>query len=203
MNLSELDPSNVGSWPMPIKLLSCLGLTVLVVVLAWFLMISGMSEEITGLENQEKELRSQFEFEQQRALNLEPLRQQLAQMEQVLQQMMRQLPSKTEMPDLIIDVSQAALTSGLNNELFQPGGEITREFYAEQPIALRLIGSYHQFGAFVSSVSLLPRVVILTMNDMGLKRVANGQLELAGTVKTYRYLDDAEMEEAARAGGGR
>jgi len=201
MNLSELDPSNVGNWPMPIKLLSCLGLTVLVVVLAWFLMISGMSEEITGLENQEKELRSQFEFEQQRALNLEPLRQQLAQMEQVLQQMMRQLPSKTEMPDLIIDVSQAALTSGLNNELFQPGGEITREFYAEQPIALRLIGSYHQFGAFVSSVALLPRVVILTMNDMGLKRVANGQLELAGTVKTYRYLDDAEMEEAARAGG--
>jgi len=202
MNLSELDPSNVGSWPMPIKLLACLGLTVLIVVLAWFLMVSGMSEEIAGLEEQETQLRSQFEFEQQRALNLEPLRQQLAQMEQVLQQMMRQLPSKTEMPDLIIDVSQAALSSGLNNELFQPGGEVTREFYAEQPIALRLIGTYHQFGAFVSSVATLPRVVILTMHDMGLKRVSGGQLELAGTVRTYRYLDDAEMEESARAGGG-
>jgi len=202
MNLSELDPSNVGSWPMPIKLMACLGLTVLIVALAWFLMVSGMSEEIAGLEEQETQLRSQFEFEQQRARNLEPLRQQLAQMEQVLQQMMRQLPSKTEMPDLIIDVSQAALSSGLNNELFQPGGEVTREFYAEQPIALRLIGTYHQFGDFVSSVATLPRVVILTMHDMGLKRTSGGQLELAGTVKTYRYLDDTEMEESARTGGG-
>jgi len=201
MNLNELDPSNVGSWPMPVKLAACLGLTVLVVVLAWFLMISGMGEEVAQLENQERELRSQFEFEQQRALNLEPLRQQLVQMEQVLQQMMRQLPSKTEMPDLIIDVSQAALTSGLNNELFQPRGEVSREFYAEQPIALRLIGTYHQFGTFVSSVAMLPRVVILTMHDMGLRRVANGQLELAGTVRTYRYLDDTEIAEAAQAGG--
>jgi len=201
MNLNELDPSNVGSWPLPIKLVACLGLTVLIVVLAWFLVVSGMSEEIAGLEEQEKALRDQFEFEQQRALNLEPLRQQLAQMEQVLQQMMRQLPSKTEMPDLIIDVSQAALSSGLNNELFQPGGEITREFYAEQPIALRLIGTYHQFGAFVSGVATLPRVVILTMHDMGLRRVSGSTLELAGTVRTYRYLDDSEMEEAARAGG--
>ena len=126
-------------------------------------------------------------------------------MEQQLQQMLRQLPSKTEMPDLIIDVSQTALSSGLNNELFQPGAESVKEFYAEKPIALRLVGSYHQFGAFVSGVASLPRVVILTMHDINLKPKGGsgvispgGALELSGTVKTYRYLDDTELEEQER-----
>ena len=133
-------------------------------------------------------------------------------MEQVLQQMLRQLPSKTEMPDLIVDVSQTALSSGLANELFQPGPESPKEFYAEKPIALRMVGSYHQFGAFVSGVASLPRVVILTMHDISLKPkdgksiTSNGALELSGTVKTYRYLDDKEIEEqekaAAQAQGG-
>ena len=126
-------------------------------------------------------------------------------MEQVLQQMLRQLPSKTEMPDLIVDVSQTALSSGLANELFQPGPESPKEFYAEKPIALRMVGSYHQFGAFVSGVASLPRVVILTMHDISLKPkdgksiTSNGALELSGTVKTYRYLDDKEIEEQEKA----
>lgn len=119
------------------------------------------------------------------------------------------------MPDLIIDISQTALSSGLTNELFQPGPETPKEFYAEKPIALRMVGSYHQFGAFVSGVASLPRVVILTMHDISLKPkdgkgAAKGQLELSGTVKTYRYLDDeeaAEQEkkaaEAAKQGGGK
>ena len=90
-------------------------------------------------------------------------------MEQQLQQMLRQLPSKTEMPDLIVDISQTALATGINNELFQPGPETPKEFYAEKPIALRMVGTYHQFGAFVSGVASLPRVVILTMHDISLK----------------------------------
>ncbi len=121
-------------------------------------------------------------------------------MEQVLQQMLRQLPSKTEMPDLIVDISQTALSSGLANELFQPEAETPKEFYAEKPIKLRMVGSYHQFGAFVSGVASLPRVVILTMHDISLKpkqgkggiTAGNGALELSGTVKTYRYLDEEE-----------
>ncbi|MGH8089799.1 MAG: type 4a pilus biogenesis protein PilO, partial [Stenotrophomonas sp.] len=128
-------------------------------------------------------------------------------MEQVLQQMLRQLPGKTEMPDLIIDISQTALSSGLVNELFQPGEEVPKEFYAEKPIALRMVGSYHQFGAFVSGVASLPRVVILTMHDINLKpkdpktgiTARSGALELSGTVKTYRYLDDVEMEAQEKA----
>jgi type IV pilus assembly protein PilO len=129
--------------------------------------------------------------------------------------MLRQLPSKTEMPDLIVDISQTALATGLANELFQPGPETPKEFYAEKPIALRMVGTYHQFGAFVSGVASLPRVVILTMHDISLqpKNKSDGggiradiPLELAGTVKTYRYLDEeeaAEQEKAAAAKGGR
>ena len=115
-----------------------------------------------------RDLRTEFETKQGRAANLEPLKQQLAQMEQQLQQMLRQLPSKTEMPDLIVDISQTALATGITNELFQPGPEAPKEFYAEKPIALRMVGTYHQFGAFVSGVASLPRVVIMTMHDISL-----------------------------------
>jgi type IV pilus assembly protein PilO len=188
----------------------------LILFLAYFLLIKGKREELEGLERQESDLRRDFEDKAGRAANLEPLKQQLAQMEQVLQQMLRQLPSKTEMPDLIVDISQTALSSGLANELFQPGPETPKEFYAEKPIALRMVGSYHQFGAFVSGVASLPRVVILTMHDISLKprdlkgRITdNSALELSGTVKTYRYLDEEETAaqekkaaEAAKAAGG-
>lgn len=217
---NNLDLNNIGNWPQGPKLVFCALLAVLILGLSYLLVIRGAAEELEGLETKEVELRANFEEEQKRAVNLEPLKQQLAQMEQVLQQMLRQLPSKTEMPDLIIDVSQTALSSGLNNELFKPGDEQLEEFYAEKPIALRLVGSYHQFGAFVSGVASLPRVVILTMHDINLKprdpkagiSARSGALELSGTVKTYRYLDDNELadqekkaadEEAARKKGGR
>ncbi|MGV8960958.1 MAG: type 4a pilus biogenesis protein PilO [Stenotrophomonas sp.] len=202
IKLNELDFNNIGNWPQRAKVVFCALLALFIMVMAYFVLIKGEREELEGLESREASLRTEFEKEQGRAVNLEPLKQQLAQMEQVLQQMLRQLPSKTEMPDLIIDISQTALSSGLNNELFQPGAESPKEFYAEKPIALRMVGSYHQFGAFVSGVASLPRVVILTMHDINLKpkdpktgiTARSGALELSGTVKTYRYLDDAEMD---------
>src|SRR5690606_3468163 len=136
-----------------------------------------------------------------RASNLEPLKQQLAQMEQQLQQMLRQLPSRTEMPDLITDISQTAIATGISNELFQPGPEVPLEFYAEKPIALRMVGSYHQFGGFVSGVASLPRVVTMTMREISLKPRGNSDagsgenspLDVACTVKTYRYLVEDEV----------
>ena len=207
MNLKELDFNNIGNWPQQAKVVFCALLSLLIVFLAWFALISGKREELASLENTESSLREEFVKEQGRAVNLAPLKQQLAQMEQVLQQMLRQLPSKTEMPDLIIDVSQTALSSGLVNELFEPEAEQVREFYAEKPIKLRMVGSYHQFGAFVSGVASLPRVVILTMHDINLKpkdpktgiTARSGALELSGTVKTYRYLDELEMEAQEKA----
>ena len=120
----------------------------------------------------------------------------------MLFQMLRQLPSRTEMPDLIVDISQAALATGIQNELFRPGNETRLEFYAEKPISLRMIGTYHQFGAFVSGVASLPRVVIMTMHDISLRpragqTIGDGNLLLEGTVKTYRYLDEDESAGGA------
>jgi len=209
-NINELDFNDIGNWPQQAKVVFCVLIALVIMAVSWFLLTSGKREELATLERRETELRAEFEKEQGRAVNLEPLKQQLAQMEQVLQQMLRQLPSKTEMPDLIIDVSQTALSSGLVNELFEPEAEEVREFYAEKPIKLRMVGSYHQFGAFVSGVASLPRVVILTMHDINLKpkdpktginpaSIRAGALELSGTVKTYRYLDEAEMEQQEKA----
>ena len=210
VNLRELELNNIGNWPREAQLGFCGLIVLLLVVLAWFLVVSGKRDELKGLEAQETELRTEFETKQGRAANLEPLKQQLAQMEQQLQQMLRQLPSKTEMPDLIVDISQTALATGIQNDLFQPGPESKQEFYAEKPIMLRMVGSYHQFGAFVSGVVSLPRVVIMTMHDISLQpkktkdnpnaRIgANSALELAGTVKTYRYLDEDEAAQSEAA----
>lgn len=213
LNLRELDLNNIGSWPREAQLMFCGLLALVIVVIAWFVVISGKRDELKQLEAQEADLRSEFETKQGRAANLEPLKQQLAQMEQQLQQMLRQLPSKTEMPDLIVDISQTALATGIQNDLFQPGPETKQEFYAEKPIMLRMVGTYHQFGAFVSGVASLPRVVIMTMHDISLRPKNNSNpnarigpntpLELAGTVKTYRYLDEDEsaQDEADAAAG--
>ena len=199
VDLRNLDFNNSGAWPTQVKLGACILLVVVVVGLAWYLFVSDKRALIANEEATEATLRTEFQTKQGKAANLEPLKQQLAQMEVMLQQMLRQLPSKNEMPDLIVDVSQTALASGINNELFQPGAESMLEFYAEKPIALRMAGTYHQFGAFVSGVASLPRVVIMTMHDISLKpRGAGDQtLVLEGTVKTYRYLDEDESADAA------
>ena len=210
LNLRELDFNNIGQWPQNAKVGFCVMIALLILGLAWFLFVRDKQTELEGLQRQETDLRTEFETKQGRAANLEPLKQQLAQMEQQLQQMLRQLPSKTEMPDLIVDISQTALATGIQNDLFKPGPETPKEFYAEKPIELKFVGTYHQFGAFVSGVASLPRVVIMTMHDISLqpkdaknganaKIGPNSPLELAGTVKTYRYLDEDETAAQAAA----
>jgi type IV pilus assembly protein PilO len=217
MSLKELDFNNAGSWPRQWQIGFCIALGLLILFLMWNFLTRPKGATLEGLEKEEVTKRGDFETLQGQAANLEPLKQQLAQMEQQLQQMLRQLPSKTEMPDLIVDISQTALATGITNELFQPGEETPMEFYAEKPIELKMVGSYHQFGAFVSGVASLPRVVIMTMHDISLKPRENVQgptpaknkapvgigpnsiLELKGTVKTYRYRDEEEAAGAAAA----
>ncbi|GAB3729319.1 type 4a pilus biogenesis protein PilO [Luteimonas pelagia] len=214
MALKDLSFSNTGSWPREYKIGFGVLIALVIVGLAWWFFVRDQREELAGLEREETTLREEFETKQGRAANLEPLKQQLAQMELQLQQMLRQLPSRTEMPDLIVDISQTALATGIQNELFQPGPETPKEFYAEKPIQLRMVGSYHQFGSFVSGVASLPRVVIMTMHDIALRPRGrdqsgigpNSTLELSGTVKTYRYLDEDETQPAqapAARGGAR
>jgi type IV pilus assembly protein PilO len=209
VDLRSLDFNNSGAWPTQVKAGACVLLVALIIGLAWYLFVSDRRLTLETEEATEVQLREEFQGKQGRAANLEPLKQQLAQMEVMLQQMLRQLPSKNEMPDLIVDISQTALAAGISNELFQPGAESQLEFYAEKPIQLRMVGSYHQFGAFVSGVASLPRVVIMTMHDISLepREDAEGTLVLSGTVKTYRYLDEDEVaaempvEETTTEGG--
>jgi type IV pilus assembly protein PilO len=211
-DLKSLDFNNLGSWPRQAKAVFCAVVAVLIILVFWFLFIGDKRDELATLEAKEKELRTTFNQKQGQAANLGALKQQLVQMEQQLQQMLRQLPSKNEMPDLIVDISQTALATGITNELFQPGDEAPKDFYAEKPIALRMVGTYHQFGAFMSGVASLPRVVIMTMHDISLKPKNaapngtggnDGLLELSGTVKTYRYLDEEEVaKQAAPAANG-
>ena len=203
VTLRELDLNSPGSWPQNVKIGFCVLLGLFIFGLLWWLLTRDKAETLESLERQEAELRQEFETKQGKAANLQPLKRQLARMQQQLQQMLRQLPSKTEMPDLIQDISQTALETGIANELFQPGPETPKAFYAEKPISLKMVGTYHQFGAFVSGVASLPRVVIMTMHDISLRPVnserdpaaairPDASLELAGTVKTYRYLDEEE-----------
>lgn len=209
-DINNLDFNNTGGWPKEAKIGAGVLAAVLVVLLGWVLVIRDKTTALEGLEAQEQTLRADFERRAGQAANLEPLTNQLAQMETMLRQMLRQLPSRTEMPDLIVDISQTALATGISTELFQPGPEVVRDFFAEQPISLQMSGTYHQFGRFVSGVASLPRVVIMTFHDISLtpKPTVQGQpppplgtLQLRGTIKTYRYLDDAEIaaKQAATA----
>lgn len=219
-NIRELDFKEAGRWPNTVKAVFCLIAAGLVVVLSWLLLTSGKRDELTSLESKEKELRDKYAVVAVRAANLQPLKVQMEQLQKALQDAVRQLPSKTQMPSLILDISQTANSQGLRTELFQPAPEAVKEFFAETPIAVRMVGDYHQFGQFVGAIASQPTLVVMTMEDITLtprKDAKAGDeqkgavptaapLELATTIKTYRYLDEAEtqamekqMEEDAKA----
>ncbi|MGH8121335.1 MAG: type 4a pilus biogenesis protein PilO [Rudaea sp.] len=204
-DLRNLDRDNLGSWPQGAKLGLCGVLFALLLLAGWAWSIRDQQGTLEQKRTQEVQLKQDFHEKQVKVVNLEKLKQQLDDMREILHQLLRQLPSKTEMPELLIDISQAALSAGIETQLFQPGAETIKEnFYAEKPIQLRMLGTYHQFGSFISAVAALPRVVILTMHDVSLKPSgagpkAAGQLTLEGTVKTYRYVEEDELDQKAAA----
>jgi len=207
--LRNLDRNNVGGWSPSVKMFFTALVFLAVLLVGWYFVISGQQDELASLARQEVQLKSDFSTKQAKSANLEALQQQLTEMQDMLRQLLRQLPSKTEMPELLVDISQTALSAGLVTDLFQPGPETIKDFYAEKPIQLRMTGTYHQFGTFISGVASLPRVVILTLHDVSLTPERNagssGRLVLQGTVRTYRYLDDEESAAQAKkqAAGGR
>ncbi len=207
----NLDRNNIGGWPISAKRTFTVLVFVLILFFGWWFKLSNQQDQLGGLRQKETQLRQEFVQKQAKAVNLDALKLQLSEMQDMLRQMLRQLPSKTEMPELLVDVSQTALSAGLETDLFQPGPETVKEFYAEKPIQLRMIGTYNQFGTFISGVASLPRVVILTMHDVSLRPVqeqtkgkpVSGLLVLEGTVKTYRYLDEDETRAADKAAAQR
>lgn len=190
--INELDFENLATWPTPAKIILVTAMCGVLLGAGYWFKTRDQLTELDGLQAQEIELKQTFEFRQEKAANLEAYKLQLEEMKQIYGAMLRRLPSKTEMPELLVDVSQSALASGLETELFQPGAEILKDFFAEQPIALRMTGDYHSFGTFISTVAALPRIVILTLHDISLRTSAAGELIMEGTAKTYRYLEEDE-----------
>jgi type IV pilus assembly protein PilO len=201
----NVDYADLGSAPKSVRYTLLALLLIVLLVIGYFLLISAKWDELEQAKQQELALRSDFEVKQQKAANLEAYEQQLEEMQDLLQTMFRQLPGKTEMDKLLVDVSQTALAAGIDVQLFEPLAEEPKDFYAERPISVRMMGDFHQFGEFVSGVASLPRVVILTMHDISL-RVAEGvgstgRLILEGQVKTYRYIDEDEAAEMTAEAG--
>lgn len=191
--LRTLDPRDPGRWPLPVRAFFVVLIFVVCTGFAWYLFVWNEDRPVLQkAEADEIDLRNQFQTKQQRAANLEAYRAQLAEMERSFGAMLRQLPGKTEVPNLLVDISQTGLAAGLQEKLFQPGSEKSNGFYAELPIKIKLVGSYHQFGAFVSGIAALPRIV--TLDDIQITPAESkggyDNLIMDVTAKTYRYIED-------------
>ena len=194
--LRSLDTNDPGRWPLPIRV-GAVALVFAAAVAFGVYMFVYKSEmpRLRAAERQEKELRTQFEDRQRKAANFDAYRAQLAEIERDFGAMLRQLPGKTEVPSLLVDISQTGLGAGLEEQEFTPAGEIHKDFYAELPIRLRYTGSYHELGNFVSGIAALPRIV--TLHDITIRPRRDGEpdeLTLDVTAKTYRYLDEEATE---------
>ncbi len=202
MNLMEelqaLDPRDPGRWPLSIRIGAiAVCFAVLSVVLSYVFVWNDQRPELQRREDTETTLRQEFKAKHAKAVNLEVYKQQLKDIERSFGALLRQLPGKTEVPNLLVDISQTGLSAGLEEKLFQPQPEQKKDFYAELPIKIVLTGSYHQFGEFVSGIAALPSIV--TLHDIEIKSAnkdAYDQLTLDLTAKTYRYLDEDEVAAA-------
>ena len=196
IDLNNLDFSNIGSWPVAVKGVLIAIVAVAVLAAGYFLDIQTQQENLDRITSEEKRLKEDFEVKQAKAANLNAYKAQMVEMEDSFGAMIRQLPSKTEVEDLLIDISQTGLASGIEFQLFKPLAEKHIEFYAELPITLKMTGTYHQFGEFVSGIAALPRIV--TLENISItggkgKNSKKGNLTMDVTAKTYRYLDESEV----------
>lgn len=198
--LQTLDAQNPGAWPQWARVAAAILLALFLVSFGSWFLIKPRHEELKQKEEEEISLRGEFERKQKKVAALDAYKEQLKEMERSFGAMLRQLPSKTEVANLLNDISQMRVASSLEEELFQPQPEIPREFYAEIPNKIIVTGSYHEMGRFVSGVAALPRIV--TIDEVELRPAGGsapaGELRMVASAKTYRYLD----EDEAAAGGG-
>ncbi len=197
-DLNNLELSDIGDWPIAAKGIVALLLCILLGVAWYYLDTEDQLLALEKVEKQELVLRKEFEDKQRKAANLENYKKQLKEMRQSFNAMLQQLPNKSEVADLLVDVSQTGLAAGLEFELFDPAGEVAKEFYAELPINIKVLGDYHEFGEFISGLAALPRIV--TIHDVrispqggggkGAAIAPGGKLVLQAVAKTYRYLDE-------------
>lgn len=194
-DLNNLSLDNIGSWPLPIKIVGALLVFALIVGLGIYYDIQPLREQLAKVQNEENELKLSFEAKQKKAANLPALKQQLEDIKETFGDLLKRLPNKTEVAELLVDISQQGLGAGLEFELFQPGSEQPADFYVELPIKIRVVGDYHEFGNFISGVSDLPRIVTSHNIKISPRENSGGELVLETTAKTYRYIDETEEEE--------
>jgi type IV pilus assembly protein PilO len=196
--LRALDPRDPGRWPLGIRIGAVvIWFFIVTFVLAYVWVWQNKSPELDQAQAQELALRGEFHNKHAKAINLEVYKQQLKDIERSFGALLRQLPGKTEVPNLLVDISQTGLAAGLEEKLFQPAPEQKKDFYAELPIKIRLSGGYHQLAQFVSGIAALPRIV--TLHDIEItpqNKDSYDQLNLDLTAKTYRYLDEEELATA-------
>lgn len=197
-DINNLDFQNMGSWPLPAKIVAVLVLCVAVLFAGYWFDIKDQLQVLDTARNKELDLKKVFEKKQAVAANLDAYRKQMAEMEKTFGALLLQLPSKTEIAELLVDISRVGLESGLEFELFKPQNERRKEFYAEFPIQIRVDGTYHQFGNFASGVAALPRIV--TLHDFSIKPMkgSKGKLVMEAMANTYRYLDKDEMKKTGK-----
>lgn len=203
--LQTLDQKNPGNWPLWFRIAVVAVVMLAIAGFGYWYFVTPLLDDLAAAQQEEVGLKEEFERKQRKVAALDALKEQLAEMERSFGTMLRVLPSKAEIANLLIDISQTRLANSLEEELFQPQGESPKEFYAEVPNRITVVGTYHEMGGFVSGVAALPRIV--TIEDVDIKpaggAAGSGQLRMMAVVKTYRYLDDAEVAEATKTRGGR
>ena len=192
-DLRDIDINDIPSWPTWVKIAAVLTISVGILFAGYWFIVSDQIKDLEAAKKQEQKLRQTFLEKKALAINLEAYRQQIEEIKETFGVMLRQLPDKTEVPELLIDITQAGLGRGLQFELFKPRNRRIAEFYAELPIDVKVSGTYHQLGNFVSDLAALPRIV--TIGDISLKPEGSGRLVMSAVTKTYHYLDEETLQQ--------
>lgn len=195
-----LNPNDPGAWPLIPKLTMLVGLFVALLVAGWWFLWSDQLAELEGKQKEEETLKQQYLDKKRQAVNLDLYIEQLAEIDRSFGALLKQLPNKSEIEALLIEVNQAGLGRGLQFDLFRPGAEQVKDFYAELPISVKINGGYHDFGAFAADIAKLPRIV--TLNNISIVPGKDGVLALDATTKTFRYLDEEEVARQKKAAQG-
>ena len=202
----NLTPQDVGTWPLAPRLATLVGLFILILVGGWWFLWNEQLETLTAREQEEVKLKDEFIAKKTQAANLDLYRQQLNEIDRSFGALLRQLPSKSEVEALLVEVNQSGMGRGLQFELFKPNQEIVKDFYAELPINVKLTGQYHDFGAFAADIARLSRIVTLNnISIAGSAQAKDGALAMDAVAKTFRYLDEEELaakRKAAQAAKG-
>ncbi len=194
----RLNPNDVGTWPLAPKVTALVGVFAALLAAGWWFVWQDQLDALELKKNEETKLKEEFLSKKQQAVNLELHKQQLNEIDRSFGALLKQLPNKAEVESLLVEINQSGMGRGLQFELFKPGAEIVKDFYAELPISVRLTGSYHDFGAFAGDIGRLSRIV--TLNNLSIaSQQKDGTMVLDAVTKTFRYLDEEELARQRKA----